>query len=138
MNIVNLAQNVWTNVRYFWVYASNYGNQWWCYDNNSNGLIEELYTEHITKQQPKPNDGSSSFAAQLYDSDDEDDTPSEVKIGNSTYVIDFDTMFQKSKITPTKRRKIKRIDVGDGLLFDEKMDKLENTYHVLGIGGIKF
>lgn len=32
---------------YLWLYASNHPGMWWCYDNNSNEFIENLYQEKI-------------------------------------------------------------------------------------------
>jgi hypothetical protein len=49
-----------------WLYSSNYNNNWWIYDNDSNNKIEKIYKDYILKQEM----GSASNNSNLVISDD--------------------------------------------------------------------
>ena len=42
-----MPNNLPGTIKYLWVYASNHPGMWWCYDNISNELIEQLYQKKI-------------------------------------------------------------------------------------------
>ena len=42
-----MPNNLPGNKNYLWLYGSNHSGMWWCYDNNSNELIEQLYQQTI-------------------------------------------------------------------------------------------
>ncbi len=46
--------------KFFWLYASNYKNHWWCYNDDLNEQIEKIYLDYLKRNKLNSEDSSRS------------------------------------------------------------------------------
>lgn len=46
--------------QYLWLYATNYGDNWWGYDKKSNCKLERIYNDHLTRLNIRENQNNNA------------------------------------------------------------------------------
>lgn len=125
INDLNISDQIDTNIDYIWVYESNHPNKWWCYDKVTNTKIEEIYNDHLLKQQQIINTDQNSIQ-------------NEFKIGHLKYELEFNNagvIKQVNLLDKTKKRNVKRITLNN--INNIIIDMIQN-HNIIGVCGIKF
>ena len=155
--------NTMVSKKIWWGYSTTYGNKWWCYLDNTNDLIEKYYQHYLNKNRVVLNNNISVFKAKpntkidtnnfksiVNDCDDiiifEDDVIKtskrisikelyNIKLGSTTYKINFDNNTQTNINDITKKRSIRRFIIPNNISNIKEFINIMDD--IIGIGGIK-
>ena len=59
------VNHIFLNQNYLWLYATNYGNNWWVYDIKSNNKLERIHNDYLTRLDMKNNKNVATNPIQL-------------------------------------------------------------------------